>query len=474
MDWLRGRVAPSATDKSLGRDLTVLEAKNKVRSFKGQLTSDVGAASRSIVYADANPSPQAIYELQRSLDNLRYHVEWIEVLNVYLGFMDAANIATYEAATLDVVHKYEEARDELISSISQHGAVIAPPAKVAAAPSVSATTRVQTALMPDTLRRDSTPSELNVWAREFKAFFSVSKLEACTLIVQQAYLLKCLDMELSNMIRLSANDKMVIFGQTDSCMALLVNKFAETYPVFLRRRQFFDYSQKSGQSWDDFATGLDLLGGEADLSGLKTEDILIFRLIGGCTDTFLREKFLKMKSPTLAELKKEATEWEGVRRSMGASKLKSVKDDQSYAQKQTRYSKGKGTNPNQPSANNDAHQSGKCKRCGYPPHSANGPPCPAKERTCDRCGEKGHFAFVRGGPNSGAQICTRKPRERGSEEKQGGKKKPNPSQRRRERQRKMQQEEANASSASGLKPEWSVTNYDNSTSRFTALRSGDY
>ena len=135
---------------------------------------------------------------------------------MYLGFMDASNIATYEASTLDVVHKYEEARDELITSISQHGAVIAPLVKVAAAPSVSAAMRVQMALMPDTLRRDSTPSELNVWARDFSAFFSVSKLEACTLIVQQAYLLQCLDLELSNMIRLTDNDKMQIFGQTDS------------------------------------------------------------------------------------------------------------------------------------------------------------------------------------------------------------------------------------------------------------------
>ena len=85
----------------------------------------------------------------------------------------------------------------------------------------------------------------------------------------------------------------------------------------------------------------DMLGGEANISGLKTEDIIIFRLIGGCKDSFLKEKFLKLKSPTLAELKKEATEWEGVRRSMGSTKLHASQEAQARWQPQSKYSKNK-------------------------------------------------------------------------------------------------------------------------------------
>ena len=260
-------------------------------------------------------------------------------------------------------------------------------------------------------------------------------------------------------------------------MSLLVTKWEETFPVFVRRRQFFELDQKSGQSWVDFATSLDMLGGEANLSGLKTEDIIVFRLIGGCKDSFLKEKFLKLKNPTLAELKKEATEWEGVRRSMGTTKLQ-ASESQARWQPQSKYSKSKNgpKNASRPS-NSSPHKStqlpqGACKRCGYPKHDPAGRPCPAIEKYCDACGTKGHFSSVRGGPNNGTVICNKKQSQGSGQKKKG--------QNARQKQRRLAQEEEeidsfqqltlSESSAANLKPEWSVTNYDERNSRFTALQ----
>ena len=250
----------------------------------------------------------------------------------------------------------------------------------------------------------------------------MSKLDICNTIVQQAYLLKCLDMELSNLIRLGASDKTPFFGQTDSCFAILVTKFEETYPVFVRRRQFFDYRQESKQLWEDFATQVDLLSGEACLSSLKTEDIIVFKLIGGCTDSFLREKFLKMKNPTLADLKKEATEWEGVRRSMGTAQKLQPSQTCVSAVKPTKYSQSKGQQQQQPKSKSQKDQSQKqgrnCARCGFPAHIGDRP-CPALEKLCDRCGIKGHFDKVRGGPNRGQSLCkTKNPKNEGQQGQQ--------------------------------------------------------
>ena len=107
-EWLRGRLAPTSFDKTLALDLSIVEAKNKVRAFKGQFTLDLAGATRAITFAEANPSPQAVFELKTQLDHLRYHKEWIEVLNIFLGFKEPGSVATHEASTSEVITRYED------------------------------------------------------------------------------------------------------------------------------------------------------------------------------------------------------------------------------------------------------------------------------------------------------------------------------------------------------------------------------
>ena len=137
---------------------------------------------------------------------------------------------------------------------------------------------------------------------------------------QQAYLLKCLDEDLANIVRLECTDATPIFGKINSCISMLEDKFEETYPLFVHRLQYFKFKQKSGQHFDDVYSALRMLDNEANILALTPDDIRVFRLMGAITDPFLKEKFLELQNPTVDDLVKEAARWEGVRRSMNLNK----------------------------------------------------------------------------------------------------------------------------------------------------------
>ena len=98
------------------------------------------------------------------------------------------------------------------------------------APCAGTTLKVIDSLKPSPLSRDASPVELNNWSEEFKAFYSASKLNQCTVPEQHAYLYKCLDLELASLVRLAANSSTPMFGAIGSCFAVLQKKFDKTYP----------------------------------------------------------------------------------------------------------------------------------------------------------------------------------------------------------------------------------------------------
>ena len=52
----------------------------------------------------------------------------------------------------------------------------------------------------------------------------------------------------------------------------------------------------------DFIAHLKNLGEEADLDDLSVDDLYVFRLICECSDSDLRDKYLKIESPSLNDL----------------------------------------------------------------------------------------------------------------------------------------------------------------------------
>ena len=125
-------------------------------------------------------------------------------------------------------------------------------APAASTPRTGTTLKVIDSLKPSPLSHDASPVELNNWSEEFKAFYSASKLDQCTVPEQHASLYKCLDLELASLVRLAANSSTPMLGAIDSCFAVLQKKFDKTYPLYVRRLRFFRYAQNQGQRFDDF------------------------------------------------------------------------------------------------------------------------------------------------------------------------------------------------------------------------------
>ena len=239
--------------------------------------------------------------------------------------------------------------------------------------------------MPDKLVRDTTPGNLTHWVAQFKAFYTASRLNLSTVPEQQAYLLKCLDEDLSNIVRLGCTDATPIFGKINSCISMLEDKFEETYPLFVRRLQYFKYKQRSGQHFDDVYSALRMLENEANILALTPDDIRVFRLMGVVTDPFLKEKFLELKDPTVDDLVKEAARWEGVRRSMSLNKGGAT----AVVNRQQQSGKGASSPSSSPSGP-------RCPNCSSGKHP-EGVECPARHRTCNICHKKGHFSRTRQG-----------------------------------------------------------------------------
>ena len=387
--WLVGRLPISTKSSDGSRPLTISEAKKLLSSYKGQITRDVNSGVKSIAFATALPSDEAVRSLEDVLHSVTYHREWVSVLVIYLSVKDDINAGDYETQLSLAQDSFEQCRLDVVTCMvatrkALAPAVVAPTASAPAAP--GSTQKVIDSLKPSPLSRDASPVELNNWSEEFKAFYSASKLDRCTAPEQHAYLYKCLDIELASLVRLAVNSSTPMFGAIGSCFAILQKKFDETYPLYVRRLRFFQHSQTQGQRFDDFWTKLQQLANEADLNSLSTEDLLVFRIVGGCSDTLLREKFLQLSNPSLSDITTEAATWEGVRRSLAtydATPTSSV-----HKQSQDTVKKSQ---PRCPNCSSNQHLEGKS--------------CPAKDKTCNICGKVGHFGRTR----QGKLICRSAP-----------------------------------------------------------------
>ena len=78
--------------------------------------------------------------------------------------------------------------------------------------------------------------------------------------------------------------------------------FDKLYPLFVRRTDFFNSLQIGGQSFTAWLATLTQLSEEADLPTMIEDNIMVYQVVKSCNDSKLRERFLKLKNPTLQDL----------------------------------------------------------------------------------------------------------------------------------------------------------------------------
>ncbi len=180
--------------------------------------------------------------------------------------------------------------------------------------------RVVQALRPDTLTRDSTPAELRLWIEAYTAYYRASKMDTITVEEQQAFWYRCLDLSLETTLRQRILPQSKIFGRVNSCMSNLQDLFYELYPIFTRRRAYFEYTQARGQHINAFYAKLLALAEEADLDTLTKDEIHMYRVISGISDDKLRKQLLKLENPTKKLMEQEIAAYLRVNRSQAAAR----------------------------------------------------------------------------------------------------------------------------------------------------------
>ena len=183
---------------------------------------------------------------------------------------------------------------------------------------------------------------------------------------QQAYIKICIDPHLLDKISEGIQANTPIFGD-DGIITLVKDEFETKYPLTTRRADYFKLEHTEGQPMSAFYSKMMKMAKEAELGGLTIDDIHVYRIISTCKDKKLREEFLKLDVPTLAELNRIIKAYE--RRNYSAEAF----DKQDNAVKQL-YPKTN-TKPG-----GDAKTIKPCFGCGANHMKQN---CPHLETTCN-------------------------------------------------------------------------------------------
>ena len=102
-------------------------------------------------------------------------------------------------------------------------------------------------MRPDKLTIESKPEELRSWISQFETYYATSSMDSLTFQIQQSYFIQCLGKDLRSRVEEQIDlGTTPVFGEKDSCMAILQAIFLKRYPLFKRRLAFFNAQQQKG------------------------------------------------------------------------------------------------------------------------------------------------------------------------------------------------------------------------------------
>ncbi|XP_060070509.1 uncharacterized protein K02A2.6-like [Ylistrum balloti] len=163
-----------------------------------------------------------------------------------------------------------------------------------------------------------------------------------------------------------------------------IPKKNETY----ERHVFNSRVQKSGETFDQFLTELKVLSKDCGFGNLK-EGLIRDRIIEGIGKDQTRARLLRERELNLDKCidlcraaERTDVQMKGIV-SENTTEKKSVDLIKKQSQKNPNQSSYKGKGPRVPK-----HNTSRCQKCGM---DHKGSPCPAKEKTCYKCGKTGHY-----------------------------------------------------------------------------------
>ena len=388
------------------------------RAYAGHFTRECRASARAAAFAEGAPSAAALSTLKAHMQDLRQARN--DTVNKYQYYRDInpARFDWVEGRMETIGADFETAKEALLRGLAALDAagfgVPAPPPPPppgnAGGAAGGGGVKVQEALKPGKLHRDSLPVEVTEWRRKYTAYHRVSKFDLLEVSEQQAFFLAALDSIVATEIRQRIGADTPIFSaeddDDDSCMSMLQTFFNEIYPLFTRRLMYFRLRQEKNQPFSEFYANLRQHGDEANLEAITVDEIYTFRILSAVADADLREELMKRREPTLQQILQDATSYTMMTRSAKA------------AAKADTHRTAQTSSSSSPSS---------CYSCGKSPRCERGR-CRARNSKCHNCQQQGHWkefngvilcpALRRGNKQHQQQQQQQRPRTRATKQQQ--------------------------------------------------------
>ena len=214
---------------------------------------------------------------------------------------------------------------------------------------------------------------------------------------QQGYLCNCLDSVLRARIDREATNNTPVYSPIlglFTCISILDNTFLESYPIHVRRKQFFDARQKEGQTSIEFREELLSLLKEADGVNIGCDDLICMMLQIGLSNGQLCRELGAICNPTMNSFSEKIEGFEQARRTepdsaYGNAVSKPAPNRRPSTQGGRSSARGN-MSRNHGERDRRLALRGKCFRCAKADHMI--PSCSYPESVkCNLCGATGHI-----------------------------------------------------------------------------------
>jgi len=376
------------------------DLRNQYRGHRGHLTTRCALAT---AYVDTNqdlaPGPDLTIAARIRTHLARLTESYDHCERLCEDIMGLAYVYDHETRLQDWRQRVQAFRDlalpveAALQALLQRTTtpVVAPAAAAPPAPAPGApATKANIALRPFTLTASHSIPELFTWIDLFRAYYTSSRMNLSQIPEQQAYFKVCLESSLWTRIKHLLTPHTPIFGDADSCEALLRHEFNLIYPLFSRRLDFLRSPQASGENWMTWLDGLMDKRNCAELDTLSAAELMVFTVINSTTDSKLRERFLRLTDPTLEDLRtcaQQHLQAQSINKELDSSSKPAVCSVQPspprQSQQQLQQQQQQQRFPPRPRPS--------CLGC-FTKHDRN--KCPHRQSTCHHCQKQGHIAPV--------------------------------------------------------------------------------
>ena len=240
---------------------------------------------------------------------------------------------------------------------------------------------MQDQLKPGKLERSMTPVEFRQWEKQYKNYYTATRMELMSYDEQVQMLLSNLSPALQQAVGARFEAANSIWNGDESCMKLLRRHFMSAYPLLDRRATFWDVKHQPGEDWSSYVARARSLATEAELQPHMTaEEITAMVLLNGIRHKKLLEKILNKwgsigELPTPEEIEREGIiYWQTAGtsgRMLGGEGGKSARDGNKSR-----------------SANDQRGTKVVCRRCQKSGHDER--EC-RSTKSCNFCGVLGHL-----------------------------------------------------------------------------------